>query len=742
MQSGLARIRDRFGSKQGGEAEGSEKKLGTFAGVFTPTVLTILGAIMYLRLGWVVGNAGLVGAIGIILLSHVITGSTALSVSSIATNTRVGAGGAFAIISRSLGLEVGGSVGIPLFMAQGISVALYVLAFTEAWERIFPAHPFVLVAILAFIIVFAIAYISIQFAARIQFIILAIVGFSLFSIFLASFPALGGQGLNVEPTLIGEFSDRSFWATFAVFFPAVTGIMAGISLSGSLKEPRRSIPLGTMSAIGLTMIIYLLLAYWLSRAATTEELLTNNTILVDKALVDWAVLAGMLGATFSSALGSLVAAPRVMQALAENQILPRSKYFAQETKSGEPRPAMFATGIIGFIALLGALAGGGLDQVAEIITMFFLITYAMLNVVVLFEQTLSMVSFRPTFSIPRLVPFIGMVGCVFVMFLINPAFSLVASVLVLGMYFFLARRNLQTVQSDVRSGLFTSLAEWAVQRSGQLPSAPERTWKPMVLVPIRDTATLTGSFRMLMAMTAPQGGVQALGIHPPGDTERLKDLDILTAAFRREGIYAQATMIEEEDFVTGVRAATQVLRTSFFRPNMLFLPLRPDSDLNQLQQLVNKTAAYSIGIVLLARHPVIELGREQFINVWVSPQGPDWAIDLKESNLDLALLMAYKLAQNWRGHINLCMAVPDATSQEKAAAFLNELRALARLPGDSEILVYEMSLGAAIAAAPRADLSSFGLPAIPDLAFCQRIVEQVDGSCIFIRDSGIESALV
>ncbi|RMG93875.1 MAG: hypothetical protein D6706_14780, partial [Chloroflexi bacterium] len=106
-----------------------DRKFGTFAGVFTPTVLTILGAIMYLREGWVVGNAGLIGAILIILLAHVITVSTGLAVSSISTNTRVGAGGAFSIISQSLGLEVGGSVGLPLFIAQGISTALYVLAF-------------------------------------------------------------------------------------------------------------------------------------------------------------------------------------------------------------------------------------------------------------------------------------------------------------------------------------------------------------------------------------------------------------------------------------------------------------------------------------------------------------------------------------------------------------------------------------------------------------------------------------
>ena len=142
----------------------SDGRFGTFNGVFTPTVLTILGAIMYLRLGQVIGNAGLVGALLIIILAHIITICTGLSVSSIATNTRVGAGGAFAIISRSLGLEVGGAVGVPLYLAQGISVALYVLAFSEGWLRIFPTHNVWLICLIAFAVVFGVAYVSTSFA--------------------------------------------------------------------------------------------------------------------------------------------------------------------------------------------------------------------------------------------------------------------------------------------------------------------------------------------------------------------------------------------------------------------------------------------------------------------------------------------------------------------------------------------------------------------------------------------------
>jgi hypothetical protein len=243
-------------------------------------------------------------------------------------------------------------------------------------------------------------------------------------------------------------------------------------------------------------------------------------------------------------------------------------------------------------------------------------------------------------------------------------------------------------------------------------------------------------------MTQPQGRIHVLGLPLQGQSEDgLKDLDLLIQAFMADGIYARATTVDAEDYVEGVRTATQVLRSTFFRPNILFLRLYPDSDLGELQQLVDRTAAYNMGILLLARHPVIGLGREQFINVWVAPQGPDWRPDLRLSNLDLAVLLAYKLKRNWRGHINLCMAVPDEETKAKAEAFLTNLLTLARLPDDTQVRVWQSPFEEALQRAPRADLSTFGLPREPDLAFSQRIVELVDGSCIFIRDSGDESAL-
>ena len=489
-----------------------ERKFGTFDGVFLPTLLTIMGAVMYLRTGWVVGNAGLGGGLLIILLANFITICTALSISSVATNIRVKAGGAFSIISQSLGLEVGGSVTVPFYLAQAISVAFYIFAFSEGWLRIFPTHSPEIVVFASYGVCFAIASVSVNLAARVRYPILIIITLSLFSIILGSLPKFGG--FTQIPRVWGDFPSGNFWAVFAVFFPAVTGVLTGVNMSGTLKDPRRSIPKGIIAAVVLTMLVYLGLAYWVSRVATPTELLTNLTIMVDRAAYGPAILVGILAATFSAALNSLVGAPRVLQAIAEHRILPGGDIFGRESATGEPRPAMYLTGGIGIATLLFGLVGGGLNAIAPLMTMFFLIVYAVLNGVVMLEQLIGLVSFRPLFRVSRWVPMVGLVGCVFAMFLINPIFSLVAMVVVIVLYAYLSRRKLRAPWSDVRSGLFVTLAEWAAKRVISLPTAQERAWKPSLLVPAQSTQNLQGSYRFLRAITYPRGSVHVLGLLP------------------------------------------------------------------------------------------------------------------------------------------------------------------------------------------------------------------------------------
>ncbi len=221
-------------------------KFGTFGGVFTPDVLTILGVIMFLRLGWVVGNAGLLGAILIIVMAKVITFCTGMSMSSITTNIKIGAGGPYSIISKSLGLEAGGSIGIPFYVSQTLSAALYIIGFTEGWLMIFPGHTPIIVSLTTAVVLFVVSYSGAKYAIRVQYVIFVLILLSVISFLFT-------QAEPVDKiTLIGNFEDASFWQVFAIFFPAVTGIMAGANLSGDLKNPRKAIPNGTLSAIGFT----------------------------------------------------------------------------------------------------------------------------------------------------------------------------------------------------------------------------------------------------------------------------------------------------------------------------------------------------------------------------------------------------------------------------------------------------------------------------------------------------------
>ena len=428
----------------GGTPESSYtvKKFGTFQGVFTPTILTILGVIMYLRAGWVVGNAGLLGAILIILLASSITFFTSLSMASITTNIRIKAGGAFSIISQSLGLEAGGAIGIPLYLAQAFAVSMYIFGFREGWQWVFPDHSSLLIDLFSFCLIFGIAYISTDFAFKIQYVILAVIFLSIISIVLA----FVNTPVNNDIQLFGKYSGSpennysgtNFWLVFAVYFPAVTGIMAGANMSGELENPRVSILRGTLAAVIICTIVYIGLAIVLAYLAPANELVSNYNILIDKAFWPPIVLAGLLGATFSSALSSLVGAPRILFALGENNILYKNKFLARTDKKGEPKNALYLTSILVLLSLLLR----DLNAIAPLLTMFFLITYAMINVVVLIEQSLAQVSFRPTFKVPIIVPLLGAVGCFFAMFIINPTVSLVSVGLVIGAYILLMKKKI------------------------------------------------------------------------------------------------------------------------------------------------------------------------------------------------------------------------------------------------------------------------------------------------------------
>ncbi|MFT4978702.1 MAG: solute carrier family 12 sodium/potassium/chloride transporter 2, partial [Myxococcota bacterium] len=330
-------------------------KFGTFTGVFTPTLLTILGVIMFVRVGWVVGNAGLGGALLILGLGLMITICTGLSLSSIATNTRIGPGGPYAIMNKSLGLEVGGSIGIPLYLTRPLGVAMYIFGCREGILWIAPDLSPMLVDLGVFAVLFSLAFKSADLAFKAQYAIMVVVVLSLLSIFLSPVSIQEPVDIVWWGDYPGDpetgFVGTGFWGVFAVFFPATTGILAGANMSGDLKDPRRAIPIGTMAAIGLSSIIYVAVAIWAARTGTLEELSQNYNHVIDKSLFPPLVLAGLLGATASSALAGLVGGPRILMAMGENGIIPFSDAMAK-IQGGEPRNALLVTGVLTLAAIM------------------------------------------------------------------------------------------------------------------------------------------------------------------------------------------------------------------------------------------------------------------------------------------------------------------------------------------------------------------------------------------------------
>lgn len=737
------------------EAPPQPKTFGTFGGVFTPTLLTILGVIMYLREGWVIGNAGILGGVLIILLAFGITTATALSMSSITTNIRIGAGGAYAIIAQSLGLEIGGALGIPRYISQALAVTLYVFGFREGWQFVFPHHPALVVDLAVFGLIVAVAYVSAGFAIRIQYLIMVVIGASLLSVAAAA--ATGSMQYPIENVgLWGEFPGApesgfrgtTFWVVFAVFFPASTGIMAGANMSGDLRDPRRSIPRGTLAAIAVSLVVYLLLAVWLARSATPEELVSNYNVMIDKASWGPAVVAGLLGATFSSALASVVGAARILMAMGEHQVLPAGRWISRRTAGGEPRNALLLTAAI----IVASIMLRDLNAIAPLVTMFFLVTYAMLNGILLVELRLQLVSFRPALRVPPAVPLLGLAGSVVAMFIIQPTLALVSVGIMVAFYVLLLRRRLDAPFADVRSGLFVSLAEWATAKVAQLPGRQERAWKPSLLVPVVDDREVRGNYGVLTSIALPNGTVKLMGVGNEAVTERgdgpvERRLEQLAESFVRKGVHGTATMVRVpgRSFADGLIAGMQALRGTFFRPNMLFLghgsgatSTRLDDD--DLGRLVREAESQGVGTLLWMPHPVTALGQRQRINVWIRSRDPDWKIGWDIGNLDLSLLVALKLQRNWQARLRLVMVVADPRHESDARAFLEDLVRLARLH-DAEVVVGTGDYLDFLSEAPQADVSVLGIDDHPRTEVLEATVQRTGSSCLFVRDSGQESAL-
>jgi adenylate kinase family enzyme len=527
--------------------------------------------------------------------------------------------------------------------------------------------------------------------------------------------------------------------------------MAGANISGDLKNPRKSIPVGTLAAIALSLVIYMLLAWWLSTVGTPKELAENYTIMIDKAAWGPIVLGGLLGATFSSALSSIVGAPRILQAIAEHRVIPLSKWFEKKSKRGEPRNAMLMTGSI----VMGVILLRDLNAIAPLITMFFLITYTMINMVVVLEQSLGLVSFRPLFRIPRFVPILGTLGCIFAMFIVNATFSLIAVSIVLALYVYLIHKHLKAPFADVRSGLFAAMAEWAAKKVQSLAGKRERAWKANILLPVEKPGDAQKLFGLLRDISYPKGFIRLLGLTGKEKEEELSErLEQIAERFRESGVFSSWTVVDAATFGENLVAGMEALSGAFFQSNVIFLNY-PETDerKEEFKRIVRDVKKKKRGVLMLAdpqkvilkewknieKKAEITVQEVEFPQIYVYIEKPErgWEVSMDLGNMDLAILIAYKLKLNWDCELNLIAQTEQAWEKEKAVDYLRSISELARISG-VKIDAKEKGTTGKVASPA---ISVFQLEEEVDFKEIDNRIQMAGGPCLFAMDSGLENAL-
>jgi len=473
--------------------------------VFMTAISTILGAILFLRFGYAVGNQGFVGVLGIIFLGHMVTIPTAMAVAEIATNQKVQGGGAYYIISRSFGINIGSAIGIALYLSQAISVAFYVIAFSEAFEPLIRyLHfnmniPLIDKRWIGLTCMSLLALVILSRGAKIGMKALYFVVTILFTSLLFFFL---GKSSSPEKSMVLNAQIQSpdnFFFVFTIIFPAFTGLIAGLGLSGDLRNPSKSIPRGTLWATLSGFVIYILVAYKLSVSASPEDLASDQMIMEKIAIWGPIIPIGLAAASISSALGSIMVAPRTLQAMGYDNVFPgaglNSWLSRGKEKDNEPTNAGLISIIIGFVFV----AFGDINFVAQIISMFFMVTYGVICLISLLEHFAADPSYRPTFRSRWYISLLGAVTSFWLMFKMNAPYAILSLIVMGTIYATVSSYNLQ------EKGLVNLFRGVVFQASRQLQILAQRAdredldehWRPFTICVSQDTFMRRSAFDML-----------------------------------------------------------------------------------------------------------------------------------------------------------------------------------------------------------------------------------------------------
>jgi amino acid transporter len=657
--------------------EADSPKFGTFLGVFVPCILMLFGVIIFLRLGWIVGQAGLATTLIIITLAALIALITSLSMAAISTNIAVGQGGVYYMLSRSLGIEAGSAVGLPLFLKQSLTIAFCVIGFAESLHDLVPAWGITNISISTLGVLAVLAFTSVSGALKVQLGIFIAIIASLISFFT------GGEvaPMHSETFTPTPLNSMGFWTVFAIFFPAMTGVESSVSLSGDLKNPSRSLPIGTISGILVAYLIYISISIFLVSHVSLERLAQDPLIMQDMASVPALIIVGIWGATLSSALGGLLGAPRTLQAIANDGIVPRifGKTFGS---TNEPR---IATLVTCGIALVG-ICLGSVNVIAPLLTMICLICYAVLNLSAGIETLMANPSWRPRFRVHWSISLTGAVLCLIAMLMIDPGYAMLAMLLVALLYFFVNKRQFKASWADIRQGMLLYFSRLAIYQLAYSASS-FKSWRPHFLVFTKSPEEhSTSLLKFSEAISQNRGFLTMAWFVPKGElvAKHQEVSQSMAHRFRKKNINALVQIKEANKITSGMNQMIEHYGLGPLTPNtIVFGGVKQERESTDFVRVLQTAYEKLFNIVIMNDdNRVLETKKGSEIHVW-------WD-DLHPYNADLMLILAYMLQRNpaWkRSSICIKATVENELMKKNKIAYFKEISLTKRLTFDVEVLV-------------------------------------------------------
>lgn len=657
------------------------------APVFLAAISTILGAVLFLRFGYAVGHVGVLGAFLLILMGHAITIPTAMAVSEIATNLKVEGGGEYYIISRSFGTTVGGSIGIWLYFSQAISVAFYMIAFSEAFRPVFPIiEPYIgfeldprFIGIPATcILLFFILWKGADIGVTMLWIVASILGLSLAMFFLGK-PVMPLSELDISAHIQNP---DNFFKVFAIIFPAFTGMTAGVGLSGDLKKPGRSIPLGTMAGTLIGMLFYIFIVIKMGISATPDELANDQFIMSRIALWGPIIFIGLGAATLSSAIGSILVAPRTIQALASDNIFPlekMNKYLsAGKGKANEPVNATLVTSVIAlvFVSL------GSVNFVAQIISMFFMVTYGTLCAISFFEHFAGNPSYRPSFRSKWYFSLLGALASFFMMYQMQPLYALLAMIATGFIYLWLkhSQKNERDLSEVLQGVLLQHTRHLHVLIQKKKATQTISNWRPSFVAISSHSFERLSSFDLLRWICHHYGfGSYIHYIHGTLTGEKNEEskrlYERLIGLMQSSGALIYVDTIISPSFKTAVAQIIQIPGISGMENNSILFEYFEDED-NDLAEIIDGCqfagiVGYNIAILRCSER---RFGYKKNIHIWLTPG--DY------QNASLMILLGYIISghSEWKNSDIELFAAFNHENMEQEVNRLNELIINGRIP--------------------------------------------------------------